>query len=226
MILVKFHKLLHNYTNNVVEHTLEVPSYSSLLLGLKQLFPKLLEKEDLFTLVDNDSNIISRIDIMRDTIKQGIEVLYLVPCLIGGGGQGGKQIALGIALIALSVVVPAAAGFAGGFAGGFTGAMQASTLSGLVPAITQGLFGMGVNLVLSGVMQFFTPKAKLDEPTLDSRDQRTNNDLFEGLVNTTDSGQVVSLNYGYNRVGGQLMSGYVKTVDHQRNDVISVTSYV
>ena len=54
---------------------------------------------------------------------------------------------------------------------------------------------------------------------------RRNNDAFGGLVNTTTTGVPLALHYGYSRVGGQFISGYLKTIDHQKNDVISVSNY-
>jgi predicted phage tail protein len=50
------------------------------------------------------------------------------------------------------------------------------------------------------------PKTKTAESSRD-------NDMFGSLVNTTSSGIPIPINYGLVRVAGQLISGYVKTIE-------------
>jgi predicted phage tail protein len=50
------------------------------------------------------------------------------------------------------------------------------------------------------------------------------NDMFGGLQNTISSSTPIPLIYGMHRVPGQLISGYLDTVDHGRDDNITVES--
>ena len=44
------------------------------------------------------------------------------------------------------------------------------------------------------------------------------------IVNTINSGTPIPLIYGLHRVAGQLISGYLDTVDHGKDDTITVQS--
>ena len=48
--------------------------------------------------------------------------------------------------------------------------------------------------------------------------------MFGSLQNTIDSGVAIPLIYGMHRVTGQLISGYLDTVDHGKEDIITVGS--
>ena len=50
------------------------------------------------------------------------------------------------------------------------------------------------------------------------------NDMFGGLQNTVNSGTPIPLIYGMHRAAGQLISGYLDTVDHGKSDTITVAS--
>ena len=49
------------------------------------------------------------------------------------------------------------------------------------------------------------------------------NNLFNGLTNTTSSNNNVPIIYGQMRSAGQLVSGYVKTTNHGKGDLIQVS---
>ena len=46
--------------------------------------------------------------------------------------------------------------------------------------------------------------------------------MFGSLTNSTESGTPISLHYGQVRVAGQMLSGYIDSDDHGKNDVIKV----
>ena len=85
------------------------------------------------------------------------------------------------------------------------------------------LLGIGANLLLSSLFQPKPPK--LSQTKAPDAGARRNNDAFDGFVNTTSIGTPVFLNYGLGRISGQFISGYVKTVNHGKNDLIEVGSY-
>ena len=68
-----------------------------------------------------------------------------------------------------------------------------------------------------GVSMLLMPKAGSGAAE-SSRD----NDAFGSLVNTTTSGMPIALNYGLVRVAGQLVSGYVKTMESDKDDIITL----
>jgi predicted phage tail protein len=52
---------------------------------------------------------------------------------------------------------------------------------------------------------------------------RTDNNAFDGLRNNITSNVPVGLNYGLNRVAGQMISGYILSRNHGKNDVVNVS---
>lgn len=224
MIIVHFPKLLQKFTD-VSTIKLHVNTYSDLKEALKELFPKYRQylstlithssTNEFITLSTDKKTILSDKWLIRDNIEPDIKELWVLPGICGGGGNKGTMILIGIALIALAVVTagaaaPAGAGLLAGFgsAGGLLGSLAKITL------------GIGINLLLSGIMAT-TMKPRKDNPTTDA-DTRRNNDIFEGLQNTTNGSQAVMLNYGLIRVAGQFISGYVKTINHGQADIITV----
>jgi len=80
--------------------------------------------------------------------------------------------------------------------------------------------GFGLNLILGGILSLINKPPELGNQETDS-DSR-NNDSFGPLVNSTDSSNLIPLNYGEIRVAGQLLSGFLKTIDHGKEDIINV----
>lgn len=157
--------------------------------------------QESFTILDRNLHELTPDELyMRKPHKN--DVLYIVPAIIGGGGKRGL-LAL-IAAAALLFFAPQLLAM-GGFGGG-SAATVASTkvLFGLttVGTLTSTL---GLNLALMGISMLLMPKPKEAESSRD-------NDAFGSLVNTTSSGTPVALHYGLVRVGGQLISGYTKTI--------------
>jgi predicted phage tail protein len=77
------------------------------------------------------------------------------------------------------------------------------------------LTNIATNIGLALVSALFAPKAKQAESTRE-------NDAFGSLVNSTNSGTPVALHYGLVRVAGQLISGYISTVKHAKNEQVNV----
>jgi len=48
------------------------------------------------------------------------------------------------------------------------------------------------------------------------------NGMFGNLTNTLESGTPIALQYGLVRVAGQMLSGYIDSDEHGKNDVVKV----
>ena len=66
-------------------------------------------------------------------------------------------------------------------------------------------------------------KIKPPEKQIPDAQERIENNMFGGLTNTTSSNNNVPVTYGMTRLAGQLVSGYIKTTNHGKGDVISVS---
>ena len=137
---------------------------------------------------------------------------HVVPLLIGAGGKSGMtSILIGAAFIALAV----ATGGAGLMAAPILGTTM--TLGGIAMSV-------GVSLVISGVMAMVMKPPKPDmtgQQTTDT-EARMENKIFNGLQNTTKSNTPVAMVYGRTRLGGQFVSGEIRTFDHGKNETVNV----
>ena len=216
-ITLTFHNSLLKYTTGVKTHTVVCDDFESLISAVCNLFPKFgeyikkIQTEDIsenLCLLDKDKKIIKSEIYQYNRLKDNHEEIYVSPILGGAGGKKGSfiQIAIGIALIAAPFAFP---GFA---ATPFLG----TTLGKLA-------FSTGLNMVLSGVMGLFTKTPKPPEKQTPDVQERVDNNLFNGLTNTTSSNNNVPIIYGQVRSAGQLVSGYVKTTNHGKGDLIKVS---
>ena len=85
---------------------------------------------------------------------------------------------------------------------------------------------MGINLVISGVMMMVMkpPKLAVEGAQTTDSEARSDNKIFQGLQNTTNSNVPVPMIYGRTRVGGQFVSGEILSIEHGRNETIKVSS--
>ena len=162
-----------------------------------------------YTLLDKTLTVVEEEDLYIKKIKQD-DVFYVVPAIVGGGG---KRTTTLLAVAALGIAT-------GGF--GMLGAGATTGTAATVGAFSLGGFAttLGVNIGLALVTSLFTKREKIKETDQNIRQ----NDMFGGLQNTTNSGTPIPLIYGMHRVAGQLISGYLDTVDHGKSDTITVAS--
>lgn len=210
MIKLHFHKLLQKYTN-VEYHSFEVIDFESLFSGLKFTFPKLIinEKEFFALVYGKEKNIVPKHWYLKKRIPVEIDEFWIIPLVQGSGGRLGT-LAIGAALIALSFAFPPAAAGA-----------SALSSAGLAAAAGNIVLGIGINLVLSSL--FLQELKKPDDKGEDA--DRVGNDSFEALQNTIDQSISVPLNYGDIRVAGQLISGTINTINHGRDEIITVGNF-
>lgn len=241
-VTITFHKALRKYTNNVRKYTLEYQeNYFELLRACINVFPELerifkkylnektrSNREELVLIVNN--SIVNPADLWFP-IEKDADIM-LCPLLYGGGGSKIFTVIAVIALVAISIytgglAASAAQGVAAGTTGGIaTASTAAASSAAIYGAISNIAMGMALNLALS----IFTPTAKISNGSLvegtDDGGARRGNDKFEGLQNSISQQIPVSLCYGLNRVAGQMVSGYINSVSHNKEDIISVGNYV
>ena len=241
-ITLKFHPTIQKYTKGVKEHTVNVNDFVDIRNCLEYLFPLLgihirrirggANRRENMALVNKNKRVLRREDYFINRLNKEDTEFYVVPLFIGGGGGGTGMIILGIALIALVVFTggTALAPIAGsgltsmgtvGMAGAFStlGAIGGMGIGSMV-------MGMGVNLIISGVMAMMMKPPKLavqGAQTTDS-ESRSDNKIFAGLQNTTNSNVPVPMVYGRTRVGGQFISGEIMSIQHGRNETIKISS--
>ena len=185
--------------------------------------------------MDKNLKIVCDQDLFIKSAKSD-DTFYIVPAIVGGGGKRGNMLLLAALAVALPGIGSMMSG--GSFAAGYGAATAtgAGLMSGggIVPHVA-GEVGMssfgaslgstfstiGVNAGLALVTSLFTERPKNIKQT--DQNIRTN-DMFGSLQNTIDSGVPIPLIYGMHRVTGQLISGYLDTVDHGKEDIITVGS--
>jgi predicted phage tail protein len=221
-VKIHIHKVLQKYTNGLASYECEAKDFIDVKNALKNIFPKF---NDYFSLVlngssgenlaflDKNKKVITNSYYEINTLKKDHTELYLIP-LIYGSGKMGKTLAI-IAVIALAAYgFHAAGGFdmlSSAFGGGAGGAG-----GGLASFFTpQKLFGMVFRLIISQIISSLNKPPK--RPTETDAPVRRNNNIFEGLINTTAPGTNISMHYGQMRVSGQLLSGFVETLNHPKD---------
>jgi len=186
--------------------------------------------------------------------KEG-ETYYLVPIFKGAGVEVAVGFAIGFAFsFASSMLQGASFGQAllRGFIGGAAGALGAYGFSYFAtPATTVGVSstfaGAAEGLVISAggptigsyaaaglasavgsILQNTLVPIKPKSQTVDSADSgdRPGNDAFDAQINTVASNQLIPLNYGLLRLGGQIISADVDTINHGKDEQIKVVDHV
>lgn len=200
----------------------DIKSYADIPLYLGSMHPKFKDYansisqgvcQEGYAFLDKNLTVITEQDLFIKKAKPD-DTFYIVPAIVGGGGKRTRSLLM-IAAVAAGgyfLMSGAAAGAAGGSAAAAGG--------------TGGLFGggfaatLGVNIGLALVTSLFTKREKIKEVDQNIRA----NDMFGGMINTINSGTPIPLIYGMHRAAGQLISGYLDTVDHGKDDTITVQS--
>jgi len=133
----------------------------------------------------------------------GLQEIKIIPVLVGAGAAG--RIIAGVALIALSFLIPGAA-FGAVLAGQISSGVGNALLIGANVA-----FGIGASLVLGGVAQLLTPVPKIPQGT-DTQDDPRKSFSFSGIQQTSRAGVPVPIVYGETLVGSVVISAGIDTV--------------
>ena len=214
---IKIHSAYKNIFSQS-EYTADLTRYGDLPFYLGSMHPKFRnyanaihtgDCQEGYSLLDKSLNVVEEEDLYIKKVKPN-DVFYVVPAIVGGGGKRTTTLlavaALGIATGGFGMLGAGATTGAAATGGGFAFGSFAQTL--------------GVNIGLALVTSLFTKREKIKETDQNIRQ----NDMFGGLQNTVNSGTPIPLIYGMHRVAGQLISGYLDTVDHGKSDTITVAS--
>ena len=195
------------------------------------------DAEESFAFVDEKMRVIGRDAFHIKTFKED-ETVYLAPVVAGGGGKRGLFILAAFALVAGPAIFAGAGagggaalgmspGAMGGALGGTAGGATASAGAGggmfsafaKLPSFATSLLG---NLAMSFISSMFTKKPKND---VQEESTTRQNGMFGSLKNSTQSGTPIALHYGFVRVSGHLLSGYIDTEDHGKSTVVKVEDF-
>lgn len=197
-------------------------------------------------LVDSTFRVLDHNAKQMKKIKDG-DVYYVAPMIVGGGGKRGFIAIAAFAVLAIAtggfglMAAPAAgvgvpgtvgaatmAGEGGGVLAGTLANSGGSTIFGSVgaafssmPTFLQSIIG---NLAISFITSLFTKKPKSPVAATPDSAARTENNMFNSLQNSTESGTPIALNYGMTRVAGQFVSGYLHTTAHGKGNDPAVQS--
>jgi predicted phage tail protein len=212
IISIKPHSSIQKFFRGT-DLKVDIAAYSDLLYYISSMHPDFINYikrqvennlQEVFSFLDKNLKEIDKDEMYMRRPKEN-DVIYIVPVIVGGGGKrgAGALILAAIALATFPIWAPAVS--LGGLAGATAytvGAGAAATVVSIGSIVST----VGLNLALMGVSMLFMPKTKTAESSRD-------NDMFGSLVNTTSSGIPIPINYGLVRVAGQLISGYVKTIE-------------
>lgn len=209
IISIKPHSSIQQFFRGT-DLRIDVNTYSDVLLYLQSMHPEFIAYvkrqienglQETFSFLDRNLREITKDDMYMRRARED-DVIHIVPAIVGGGGKRGA-LAM-IAMAALLVFLPEALPGVASYLGGITLAAGTATTAAVTAlSVAQTI---GLNLALMGITMLFTPKQKAAESSRD-------NDAFGSLVNTMASGTPISLNYGLVRVAGQLISGYIISLE-------------
>ena len=226
---IKVHSTLHKYFNDT-ELRADFNTYYDLVHYLSAMHPRFKhymdmvtcgESEESYAFLYSNLNLVPQEELHIRRVHED-EVIHLAPMIVGGGGKKGGLLAL-VAVVGISMFFPPAGGALAGGAGAAGGAAAAGAAGGTglmgafsaMPGMASSLF---MNVGMSLISGLFSKKKKPMETDTSSRQ----GGMFGSLTNSTQSGTPIPLHYGLVRVAGQMLSGYIDSDDHGKNDVIRV----
>ena len=233
LVDIKIHSAFTDFFPNLclkadIKKYMDVPYYLGSIHPRFKNYAKAIDNGDCqegYAILDKNLKVVCDQDLFIKSAKKD-DTFYIVPAIVGGGGKRGNMLLLAALAIAAPGVGSMLSG--GSFLGGYgaAGASVASTIGMAAPKVVPGMAlsigqSIGINAGLALVTSLFTERPNDIKQT----DQNIrSNDMFGSLQNTIDSGVPIPLIYGMHRVTGQLISGYLDTVDHGKEDIITVAS--
>lgn len=226
LVKVKPHSSFRNLFS-ASEYQVDITTYQDLLFYINSMQKRFMNYvrqqrlnniEEGFVFLDRNLKHISVDEMLLRRAKEG-DVIHIVPAIIGGGGKRGGLFRI-LAFAAILVFLPqmigalAPASAAGVAAAGVTaGTGTIATLGAMFkasPFLAQIVGNVGLALLSSLFMS--NPK----------QETTRENNMFGSLTNTIESGTPIPLNYGSVRVAGQLVSGYLNSVNHEKSKTADI----
>lgn len=228
---VKVHSSLHKYFDQT-EFRADFNTYYDLIPYFSAMHPRFNhymrmvnwgESDEGFAFLDKDLNVVTEEELHIRRVHED-DTIYLAPVIVGGGGKKGGLLALvavgalafatgGLSLGATAAAGTTTAASGAAAAGAGSGGLFASFSA--MPGFAQSLV---MNIGMSLISSLFTKKKKPSDTDTSTRQAGA----FGSLTNSTQSGTPIALHYGQVRVAGQMLSGYIDSDDHGKNDVIRV----
>ena len=137
----------------------------------------------------------------------GQQVIRITPVVSGAGGSGG-QIAIGIALIALSFAFPGAGAFGVASFSGATASTVAGATATTLTTIGNAISLIGASMILGGVAGLIAPTPKIDKDAQDPRKSFS----FSGIQNTSRQNVAIPIIYGETITGSIVASAAIDIV--------------
>lgn len=233
LVDIKIHSAFTDFFPNLclkadVKKYVDVPYYLGSIHPRFKNYAKAIDNGDCqegYAILDKNLKIVCDQDLFIKSAKSD-DTFYIVPAIVGGGGKRGNM----MLMLALAIAAPGVGSMlsGGSFLGGYgaLGTSAASVFGMAAPKVVPGMAlsigqSIGINAGLALVTSLFTERPNDIKQT----DQNIrSNDMFGSLQNTIDSGVAIPLIYGMHRATGQLISGYLDTVDHGKEDIITVGS--
>lgn len=225
LVTIKPHSSLQKYFNGDILIA-DLHRYSDITEYLASMHPKFTQysKELLqdqidegFVFLDESLQEITPDSMAIRSCKDG-DTIHIVPAIIGGSGKRGGILAI-LAVAAFFVFLPAIAAVApagsalataGAGVGGATGLQASAAILKGMPMLNN----LVTQVALSALSRIFSPPKQ--------NEQTRQNDMFGSLTNSTTVGTPVALHYGQVRVAGQMISGYISSVPHGKNQSVNV----
>lgn len=222
IVTIKPHSVFNNFFT-ALELRVDMTTYYDILFYLQSMQPKFINYllkqkenniEESYVFLDKNLREMTIEELQIRRAKDG-DIIHIVPAIVGGGGKRGGLLAI-LAVAAFFLVAPLMAGAAAAGAAAPIGASVATAggVGGLLANMSPLMSNLVVNIGLALISSLFASSQKAESTR--------ENDAFGSLVNSTNSGTPVALHYGLVRVAGQLISGYVSTVNHGRNEEVNV----
>jgi predicted phage tail protein len=228
ILTIKPHSTLSSlFTSKILE--VDAYSYSDVLFYINSMQPKFFNYakqqqlngiDEGYVFLDKNLKEITPDALFIKRVKEN-DIMHIVPAVTGGGGKRGALLAIMAAAAiftfgaSLAIGAAATSAAAGGGAAGAAAIGAGGLSAGTLATIAGTMQNIAVNIGLAALSAMFA-KGPVKQETA------RENGFFGGLSNTTNSGTPIALHYGMVRVAGQLVSGYIETVNHGKNAIISV----
>lgn len=173
--------------------------------------------KSLYRFIVNGVDVVNADEFAFLTYKR-LDTIEVVPVMAGAESSGMWMVIAGLAIIAIALFVPIAGGAVAGAAAGTStsaavsgwaawfGAAAGTTTASFTTTLA---FTIGLSLTLSGIAQL--TQSPLNTDTNEAK--RKASYIFDGAVNSMRQGNPVPIGFGLLRVGSQVISAGVRSVD-------------